>query len=129
MVHAQDAVLGGYDIPISLNNLDVDNISDNAVVHVSVHIPSINFTLIEVGADNHTLSKTYEIHNYGDTLTDLMVYADDSIKSNVTFNPVINHGKLDSGASTTFEVIPTLYANFTNISGLVYAKALFISFS
>ncbi|MFZ2455235.1 MAG: hypothetical protein WAX07_01990 [Candidatus Altiarchaeia archaeon] len=122
MVHAQDAVLGEYDIPVSLKNLDADNISDNAVVHVSVRIPNINFTVTEVAVDNHTLAKTYEIRNYGDTLTDLMVYADDSIKSNVTFNPVINHGKLDSGVSTRFEVIPTLYANFTNISGLIYAK-------
>jgi hypothetical protein len=75
-----------------------------------------------VGEDNHTLAKTYDVHNYGDTMTDLMVYADDAIKSNVTFNPVINHGKLDDWASVTFEVIPTLYANFSNISGLVYAK-------
>jgi hypothetical protein len=45
MVHAQDAVLEDYDIPITLKNLDADNISDNAIVHVSVHIPNINFTL------------------------------------------------------------------------------------
>jgi hypothetical protein len=114
--------IGAYDVPISLKNLDADNISDNALVHITVHVPNINFTLTEVGENPYTLAKTFEIHNYGDTLTDLMVYADDAIKSNVTFNPVINHGKLDSGASVTFEVIPTLYANFTDISGFVYAK-------
>ncbi|MBN1763400.1 MAG: hypothetical protein JW878_10075 [Methanomicrobia archaeon] len=59
-----------------------------------------------MSTDPVTLIKRYRVHNYGDTLTDFTVYADDSIKNNVMFQPAMNHYNLYRGAVVEFDVLP-----------------------
>ncbi len=123
MVHAQDVMSDHYMLLVNLTNL-AENITDYALIHVYVRRPNINFTLIEVVTNPVTLSKTYRIVNYGDSITDLRVYADDNLSADLIFYPAINHGNLQSRQSIVFEAVPVLSENFTGIAGKIMVQGM-----
>ena len=103
VIHAQDVVLREYEFAVNLTNLGAENITDFAVVHVNVRWPNIDFDITEIDSDPVTLVKTFRITNYGDTITDLKVFAGDELKDKIIFEPSIEHGRLGSGSSVGFK--------------------------
>ena len=122
VIHAQDAMLTNYTLTVNLTNLGEENITDFAIVHVNVRWPIINFSLNEIASDPVTLTKTLRITNYGDTITDLEVFASDWIKDRIVFQPAIDHFKLESGKSVEFNVTPVLEEGCEGINGTIFAR-------
>ena len=107
VVHAQDATEEDYILTMNITSTGAtETLFDFANMHIHVHIPVINFSISEVSSDPVTLIKKFRVDNYGDTLTDFSVFADDGIKNNVLFQPSLNHYNLRSGTSIEFDVIP-----------------------
>ncbi|RLG95149.1 hypothetical protein DRO29_05960, partial [Candidatus Bathyarchaeota archaeon] len=84
--------------------------------------PIINFSLNEIASDPVTLTKTLRITNYGDTITDLEVFASDEIKDRIVFQPAIDHFRLESGRSVEFNVTPVLEEGCEGINGTIFAR-------
>jgi len=116
-IHAQDAKLSAYTLKINLTNLGAEEIMDYAVVIVNVRQPNINLEVLEISMDNVTLAKTYTIINHGDTITDLQVLPEESLKNRVEIDPNINHALLRTGESLSFRAMPVLTRDFTGYYG------------
>jgi len=121
-IFAQDAMLENYAFIIELTNLGAENIYDYALVRVKVRQPDLNLTLTEVGIDPWTLTKTLNVTNHGDTITDLRIDTDDSLVGKVEFTPIVWHAYLLKGSSFTFDVVPLLDQNFTSYVGFITAE-------
>ncbi|MFZ2070522.1 MAG: hypothetical protein WAV32_02745, partial [Halobacteriota archaeon] len=121
VIHAQDASSENYTLFINLTCTD-ENITDFAIAHANVRFPVINFSIAEIGIDPLTLSKTFRITNYGDTLTDLRVESDDSLKGKVILQPTITHGILNSGGYLDVTVSP-MWKDIKNITGNLIVSA------
>jgi PGF-pre-PGF domain-containing protein/uncharacterized repeat protein (TIGR01451 family) len=125
-MHTQDAERTSYDLVVNLTNYDAQgasqNITDYATVHINVHFPVTNFTLEETDSNPITLEKTFKITNHGDTITDLAVYVDDSIKDKVSFEPSVSHGYLPSGGSMTITATPLLEVGSTGFNGTLFVS-------
>ena len=123
VIHAPDATQTLYEFPINLTNLGAENITDYAVVRVNVRWPVYNFGITEVDSDPVTLVKTLEITNYGDTLTDLNVYAGEGLTGKIYFDPDIEHLRLESGKSVYFNAVPDFEEGSTGACGVIVAEA------
>ncbi len=124
-MHAQDAMQQSYELVLNLTSHDssgVQNITDFATVRVNVRFPVVNFSIEEIDSDPITLRKTFRITNHGDTITDLRVSVDDTIKEKVLFEPSIEHGYLQAGRSITFTAIPVLEVGSTGFNGTLFVS-------
>ena len=119
-LHAQDTLQKDYYLLLNLTT--DDNITDNAIANIHVRQPNIDLRLDELSTDPLTLTKTFRITNHGDTVTDLNIYESGGLKGNVTFAPIVTHGYLRSGRSMTFEAIPLLSLDFTEMEGSIVAE-------
>jgi|GEM_PF-2398465 len=122
-IHAQDAKLSLYTLKINLTNLGVEEIVDYAVVIVNVRQPNIDLEVLEISVDNATLTKTYNIINHGDTVTDLQVLPEEALKTWVQIEPNINHALLRTGESISFKAVPVLTQSFTAYDGNIQVAA------
>jgi hypothetical protein len=124
VVHAQDARVKDYVLTLNLTSFaENDTIIDFAYCYVHVQFPYINVTLVEEAVDQWTLTKTFRVRNYGETLTDFSIECDGGLVGNVVFRPVVQHYYFASGAAFTFNVVPILSENFKSIAGHIVAKA------
>ncbi|NOZ82653.1 MAG: hypothetical protein GXN98_02375, partial [Euryarchaeota archaeon] len=125
-MHAQDAEREYYELVLNLTGYDYNgslaDISDFATVRINVRFPVVNFTVEEIDSDPLTLRKTFRITNHGDTITDLRVRVDDTIKEKVLFEPAIEHGNLVAGGSITFTMIPLLEVGSTGFNGTLFVS-------
>jgi uncharacterized membrane protein len=121
-IFAQDAMQQTYTFTIQLTNIDVEKIVDYALVRVDVRWPNLNLTLSEGTSDPWTLSKTLNVTNYGDPITDLRIDSSDELVGKVLFRPTIWHAYLANGESLSFDVVPVLTSNFTSYIGLITAE-------
>ncbi|MGY5854208.1 MAG: hypothetical protein RTU92_11620 [Candidatus Thorarchaeota archaeon] len=129
IVHAQDAMQQSYTINLKLINLaatpDEDDLVDYAVLNLLLD-PDIvvNITLVETADDSNTLTKTFNLTNYGSTLTDLRVYADNSLYPHITWDPRISHIRLEQFESRIFKARYVYDWTFNGTaSGTIYARA------
>ncbi|RJS72760.1 hypothetical protein CW714_04145, partial [Methanophagales archaeon] len=127
VIHAQDAMLREYEFPVNLTNIGAENITDFAVVHVNIRVPNIDFDIVEVDSDPVTLVKTFRITNYGDTITDLKVFAGNELKDKIIFEPSIDHGRLGSGRSVDFKAKLVVKAGCVDgdcygVNGTIFAQ-------
>ncbi len=129
IVHAQDAMLQRYTINLKLINIgatpEEEDLVDYAVLNLMLD-PDIvvNFTLVEIADDSNTLTKTFNLTNYGSTLTDLTVYADNSLYPHITWDPRISHLRLEQFESRIFKARYVYDWNFNGTaSGTIYASA------
>ena len=120
-IHAQDAVEENYVLTLNLTNLGKEEIHDHAYVNLHVKHPNINFTLEEIKTDPLTLTKTFRIKNYGDTINDLGVLLSDELSSVVMFKPSMDHYRLGTGGRVEFDAMPVLTEDFTGINGTIAA--------
>ena len=125
VIHAQDAVNEEHYFTVSLTSIAAaENITDNAQVHVHVHIPYFNFSIEEVEFDNVTLEKKFRITNSGDPVTDLKVLPDDESRDVMLFNPSISHGYLGSSGEILFDAAPFLPVGSRGVNATITAKGL-----
>ncbi|MBU4056274.1 MAG: right-handed parallel beta-helix repeat-containing protein [Proteobacteria bacterium] len=120
-LHAQDALQEDYYLLLNLTT--DDNITDNAIANIHVRQPNIDLRFDELSTYPLTLTKSFRITNHGDTVTDLNIYESSGLKGYVTFDPIVTHGYLGSGSSITFEAIPLLSLDFTEMRGSIVAEA------
>ena len=118
-IFAQDAMLSGYQLQIDLNSID-SNVNDHAVVNLNVRQPNIDFTVTEIGADPYTLTKTMQVTNNGDRITDFSIFAEDGLEDRVLFKPAVIHANVGTGESLTFKLVPLLESD-TSIIGFINA--------
>ncbi|HID43813.1 MAG TPA: PGF-pre-PGF domain-containing protein, partial [Archaeoglobaceae archaeon] len=123
VIHAPDATQSSYEFPINLTNIGAENITDYAVVKVNVRWPVYDFELTEVDSDPVTLVKTFRIKNYGDTLTDLSVYAGEGLTGKIYFDPSIEHLRFESGERVYFNAVPDFEEGCTGACGVIVAEA------
>jgi hypothetical protein len=118
-IFAMDAMLSEYQLQIDLNSID-SNVNDHAVVNLNVRQPNIDFTVTEIGVDPYTLTKTFQVTNNGDRITDFTIFAEDGLEDRVLFKPAIIHANVGSGESLTFKLVPLLESD-TPITGFINA--------
>lgn len=105
---AQDVVKERHELPIYIES--EDGCSDQAQVQVIVKLPKVDLEWVDVtpgGAKE--LSRTYELINKGDTLTDVNIVA---AKGSLRIAPEVRHGLLQAGQRMRFDVHPRLYEGF-----------------
>jgi hypothetical protein len=118
-VTAPDARQRTYDIPIE---------AADAYALARVHINVVNFKLAfkVVSDDPHTLAKTIDIQNEGDSLADLAVTTVTTAASNqneVRLQPSVTHGYLPSGQTLEIVAAPVLYLEFQSLSTQIQVSA------
>jgi hypothetical protein len=121
-IHAQDVLQEAHKLLLNLTNMGEENIHDFAYANVHVHIPHYDFTLEEVSSDPYTLTKTLQIKNHGDTVTDFSVSASDELKDKIVFQPAINHLRLRTGEMVEFDAIPALSEDFAGMNGTILVQ-------
>jgi hypothetical protein len=108
-VHLQDAMNEEYEFMANLTSSKGDEtLTDTARIKIHVHVPRIDYEIEEIGVDEITLMKTFRLTNKGDPITDLTISVADNLKENAYIEPVIEHYRLDEGASIEFNVVPIL---------------------
>jgi hypothetical protein len=122
-IYAQDTMQENYTLTVKLTNLGAEQIVDTAIVNVHVKQPNINLQVVATSIQNVTLTKTYTVTNNGDTVTDLRIAPDDSLKDQILIQPVINHAMLQNGESLTFNAVPVLTTNFSGLQGNLVVEA------
>ncbi len=110
VVHAQDATNHEYDLLAEITADDGTSIplTDNTSIHLTV-LFEFDVSVVEDSVDPITGVKTYTVTNNGLPITDLEISAADPTSgepARVMFLPSISHGKLDTGDSVTFDMIP-----------------------
>jgi len=120
-MHAQDVVDPNISFVARLNNYGIsgenEQISDSAVINVTVHFQNFNFSVDEIGTDPSTLAKTFRVTNLGDPVTDLRVTTGGDLAGLTLVSPEINHGYLAVGGKVDFMITPSLYVGFQSVSG------------
>ncbi len=125
--HAQDAMRLTYTIGLKLINLaatpDDEELIDYSVLTLILRPVEANFTLVEIADDPHTLTKTFNLTNYGSIITDITIYADSNLSSHLIWEPRITHIRMETFES---KIIKARYIpdwSFTNnTSGIIYAS-------
>ena len=108
-VHLQDAMNEEYEFMANLKSTKGDEtLTDTARIKIHVHVPRIDYDIEEIGINEITLMKTFRLTNRGDPVTDLTISVADNLKENAYIEPVIEHYRLDEGASIEFNVVPIL---------------------
>ncbi len=126
-IHTQDAQESHYLIPLQLINLGSgvkqQPLMDYATLNITVDVGTIDFDLVEINDDPTTLIKTFNLTNYGDTVTDFEVYAIGELTSSVVWLPQIYHYRLDTNESVIFEGKLNVNWNFNGaVSGIISVK-------
>ena len=131
MIHAQDATPGvAYNLKARLHTrLDTNEQTFDSAVDITVDSPNIALSITQIAQDPNSLAVTLLVKNTGiDTITDLNVFADDTLEPFVRFEPNVDHGRLAPGASMTLRAIPDLYYLASNPealnTGVIYADAM-----
>jgi len=132
-IFAQDAMLSQYQLQIDLNSID-SNVNDHAVVNLNVRQPNVDFSVTEIGADPYTLTKTFQVTNNGDRITDFSIFAEDGLEDGVLFKPAIIHANVGTGESLTFKLVPLLESDtpitgFINATGAGHYEKIAVDFS
>jgi len=84
-------------------DVESDNpIVDYAFATVNVKDPVFDLRFEEIAQDPQILTNTYRITNSGDTITDLRVFAEETIAPQIVFQPKIDHLRLQNGQSVVF---------------------------
>lgn len=107
-VTAPDARHDSYDIPIE---------AAGAYALARVHIDRTNFKLAfnVLSEDPHSLAKTIEIRNDGDTLGNLAITIAAPNQADVRLQPGVAHGYLPSGQTLEIVAQPVLYMEFQSL--------------
>src|SRR5205823_3334288 len=115
-VTAADAAADTYEIPVE---------AGGAYVTAKFHVrrPKLDLAFRVIDDDPKTLAKTVEIHNNGDTLTDLAVHVTKENEGDLGLEPSINHLRVTSQASIRITATPVLYLEFESLSAQMEAKA------
>jgi subtilase family serine protease len=121
VIHAQDTKSNHYDIQLRMNNIDEDNLTDNAVMGINIKWPEFNITITQIHEDTETLVKTFRIQNLGDTITDFSITLDDSLKDGAYIYPSVTHYNLVKDGSMEFFVIPLFKESGDIIEGNLIA--------
>lgn len=128
-LHAQDTTENQYAITLRLT---ADAGSGNPIVDytratVNVIDPVVNLSFVEVSDNPPVLTNTYQITNNGqtiaDTVTDLMVVAEESVAPNIIFQPKVEHLRLEIGESVTFSATYQPAGGNTQLDCTLFAKA------
>jgi PGF-CTERM protein len=123
VIHAQDARERNYTLHANLTNLGPEKIVDNADIYVNVHWPVTLFNFEEVGTDSVTLTKTLQITNLGDPITDLSIIPDDALLKNTVIQPSVRHMALRRNETIDIQVSPLWSEDIGSISGTLTASA------
>jgi VWFA-related protein len=103
-LHAQDSHNSEYTLSLKLTaDADTANpIVDYTSAIISVRDPVFDLDFSEVSSKPAIFTNTYKIINNGDTVTDLRVYAEESVSPQIVFQPKIDHLRLATGQSVVF---------------------------
>ncbi|NQT18363.1 MAG: hypothetical protein HQ592_01570, partial [Planctomycetes bacterium] len=126
VMHGQDLPAPNLSFTATLSNFGLagedENITDSALVNLNVHFQNFNFSVQEVGSAPSTLAKTFEVHNLGDTITDLNINPGGGLAGMTLFDPEIHHGYLGAGQNRRFTVTPSLYVGFETLAGTISVR-------
>jgi hypothetical protein len=115
-VTAADATKDSYEVPVEAAGAYV-----SARFHV--RIPKLNLAFKVVGEDPKTLSKTVEVVNNGDLLSDLSVRIVEQNETDLGLEPAVNHMRLRAHDATWIVATPVLYLEFESLNAQIEAKA------
>ncbi|MGA1821957.1 MAG: PA14 domain-containing protein [Thermoplasmatota archaeon] len=124
--HAQDAMRREYDLTLNLSTLPdwgAFPLTDTAHVKVRLNHLFVNMTIEEIASDPYTLEKTLRITNLDDKVTDVRIFPEDRLIEALTFDPIVSHGKMESGETMDIKVAPELMYAFGGFSGKVFLSA------
>jgi len=115
-IHAQDAIDIDHNVILNLTTIPEFGeapMKDYSLMRIRLNHLFVNLTLTEVSMDPYTLEKRIRIENIDDTITDLKVYAEERYGSYLNIDPVVNHGKLETGNVLEIDISPQLMFSFT----------------
>lgn len=117
---AQDVVQERHELPIYIES--EDGYSDQAQVEVLVKLPKVDLQWVDrTPQGQEGLSRTYELVNRGDTLTDVNVgAANDSVR----ISPEVKHGLIQAGQRLRFDVYPKIGEGFTGCEDEIQATSI-----
>ena len=109
-IFAQNAVEGEYTIPVYAMVIRGDSKVEDAKSTILLNCPeiSLNLSLNLISEDPYSLTKTYELSNNGETLTDVTVAVSGEAKDYISVDPIIGNYQLNRYNSISFDVSPDL---------------------
>jgi len=124
-LHAQDAKENMYSLVLKLTaDAETANpIIDTATAEINVVDPVFNLNFVEISQNPTILTNRYRIINNGDTLTDLRVFAEEAVASQIIFEPRIDHMRLQNGESIEFSATYKPVDNISQLASVLTAEA------
>jgi len=115
-VAAPDATRERYEIPVEAGGA-------YALAKLRVAKPDFKLAFRVVAEDVHTLAKTIEIRNEGESLTNLSIQVAPPFNSETRQEPAVNHAFLPGGAPLRVVVAPILYMEFQSLQAELVGAA------
>ncbi|MFQ5560569.1 MAG: hypothetical protein ACE5FU_08305, partial [Nitrospinota bacterium] len=105
-VHAGDALETRYVLyaEVTTDPFSPDPIYDRVPIVVNIRPVDVNLDLEEIEKSIFSMTNSYRLMNYGDTIPDVKVFVKDPVSSRVVINPAVNHGRLESGEFLEFVI-------------------------
>ena len=120
VIHASDALKVIYDIYLKMvsDEGEYDSFVDYSQAIIQVRPFVANLDLQPVESIPGMMTSRFRLINYGDNLSDIEVYVDETNSSQVTMNPAIHHYRLESGEFIEFDISAQDY-----LTGTLYARS------
>ena len=120
VVHAQDAITTDYDIYLKIvsepDELNTFTDYSHAIIHVRPFVA--NLELQPLASTPGMMTYSFNLMNYGDTLSDIEIYVDEESRAKTYFDAYNNHLRLETGGSEQI-VIHAL----EHTTGTIYARS------
>jgi PKD repeat protein len=107
-VFAMDASRDTYEIP-------VEAAGAVATARVTVEETAFDLGIRVIDKNRHTLAQTIEVHNRGDTISNLFVEVAPPHRNDLRLQPSVQHARLAAGEKLHFTARPVLYLEFKSL--------------